>query len=81
MTNKDQKEAASSVIRALRALGLADLYARFGPVVRSGNHPDMPIITTNRIWFLRENRFLVFTRNGPVEVTLKPSLVLAGVLV
>ena len=81
MTNKDQKAATSSFIRVLRALRLADLYARFGPEIRRGNQPDMPIVTTNRIWFLRENRFLVFTRSGPVEVTLKPSLVLAGVLV
>jgi murein DD-endopeptidase MepM/ murein hydrolase activator NlpD len=41
----------------------------------------MPIVTTNKIWFLRENRFLVFTRGGPVEVTLKPSLVLTGILI
>ena len=81
MTNKDQKAAASSVIRALRAMRLADLLARFGPEIRRGNQPDMPIVTTNKIWFLRENRFLVFTRSGPVEVTLKPSLVLSGILV
>ncbi len=81
MTNKDQKAAASSVIRALRALRLADLYARFGLKIRRGNQPDMPIVTTNRIWFLRENQFLVFTRSGPVEVTLRPSMVLAGILI
>lgn len=81
MTNKDQKAATSSVIKALRALRFADLYARFGPEIRRGNQPDMPIVTTNRIWFLRENRFLVFTRSGPVEVTLKPSMVLAGILI
>ena len=81
MTNKDQKAVTSSVVRGLRALGLAGLYARFGPEVRRGNQPDMPIVTTNKIWFLRENRFLVFTRGGPVEVTLKPSLVLTGILI
>ena len=81
MTNKEQKAATSSFIRVLRALRLADLYARFGPEIRRGNQPDMPILTTNRSWFLRENRFLVFTRSGPVEVTLKPSLVLAGILI
>ena len=81
MTSKDQKAAASSFVRALRALGLAGLYARFAPEVRRGNQPDMPIITTNKIWFLRENQFLVFTRGGPVEVTLKPSLVLTGILI
>jgi hypothetical protein len=81
MTSKDQKAVASSVVRVLRALGLAGLYARFAPEVRRGNQPDMPIITTNKIWFLRENQFLVFTRGGPVEVTLKPSLVLTGILI
>ena len=81
MTNKDQKAVTSSVARILRALGFAGLYARFAPEVRRGNQPDMPIITTNKIWFLRENRFLVFTRGGPVEVTLKPSLVLTGILI
>jgi len=81
MTNKDQKAVTSSVAIILRALGFAGLYARFAPEVRRGNQPDMPIITTNKIWFLRENRFLVFTRGGPVEVTLKPSLVLTGILI
>ena len=81
MTNKDQKAVTSSVVRLLRALGFAGLYARLAPEVRRGNQPDMPIITTNKIWFLRENRFLVFTRGGPVEVTLKPSLVLTGILI
>ncbi|MDA8536725.1 M23 family metallopeptidase [Alphaproteobacteria bacterium] len=81
MTKKDQKAVTSSVARILRALGFAGLYARFAPEVRRGNQPDMPIITTNKIWFLRENRFLVFTRGGPVEVTLKPSLVLTGILI
>ena len=81
MTNTDQKAVTSSAVRVLRALGLAGLYARFGPKVRRGNQPDMPIVTTNKIWFLRENQFLVFTRSGPVEVTLKPSLVLTGILI
>jgi murein DD-endopeptidase MepM/ murein hydrolase activator NlpD len=81
MTNKDQKAVTSSVVRLLRAMGFAGLYARFAPEVRRGNQPDMPIITTNKIWFLRENRFLIFTRGGPVEVTLKPSLVLTGILI
>ena len=81
MTKRDQKAVTSSVARILRALGFAGLYARFAPEVRRGNQPDMPIITTNKIWFLRENRFLVLTRGGPVEVTLKPSLVLTGILI
>ena len=81
MTNEDQRAVTSSVVRILSALGLAGLYARFAPEVRRGNQPDMPIITTNKIWFLRENQFLVFTRGGPIEVTLKQSLVLTGILI
>ncbi len=81
MTNRDQKAITSGVVRFLSALGLAGLYARFAPEVRRNNKPDMPIVTTNRIWYLRENRFLIFTNGGPVEVTLKPSLVLTLVLI
>jgi murein DD-endopeptidase MepM/ murein hydrolase activator NlpD len=81
MTSEDQNAVTSSIVRVLSALGLAGLYARFAPEVQRGNQLDMPIITANKIWFLRENQFLVFTRGGPVEVTLKPSLVLTGILV
>ena len=48
--------------------------------MRRGNQPDMPTITTDKLWFLRENRFLFLTRDGPIELTLKPS-VLTGILV
>jgi murein DD-endopeptidase MepM/ murein hydrolase activator NlpD len=81
VTNKDQKAVTSSVVRVLHATGLADLYARFANKVRHGNQPDMPIMATNKIWFLRETQFLVLTRAGPIEVTLKPSLVLTGILI
>ena len=56
---------------------LADLL----PPMWRGNHADMPHITRDRIWFLRESRFLFFTRNGPVEITLKPTVVLASALI
>ncbi len=52
----------------------------FPPMWR-GNHADMPLLTYNRIWFLHETRFLFFTRNGPVEITLKPSVVIAVALI
>ena len=81
MANEDQRAVRSSFVKALYAVGLGGLYARFAPEVRRGNQPGMPIITTNKFWFLRENRFLFFTRGGPIEVTLKPSLVLTGVLI
>ena len=51
------------------------------PPVWRGNHQDMPLLTHDRIWFLRESRFLFFTRNGPVEITLKPTVVLATALI
>ena len=81
MTGKGKTATKSGVIKIAHAIGLTRLYARFGPKLRRGNQPDMPTITTDKKWFLRENRFLVFTRRGPVEVTLKPSFVLTGILV
>jgi len=51
------------------------------PPMWRGNQSDMPLVTHNRIWFLRESRFLFFTRNGPIEITLQPSMVVATVLV
>ncbi len=56
-------------------------HQRFTSRMRLGNQPDMPTITTDKLWFLRENRFLFLTRDGPIEVTLKPSFVLTGILV
>jgi murein DD-endopeptidase MepM/ murein hydrolase activator NlpD len=81
MTGKGKTATKSGVIKIAHAIGLTRFYARFGPKLRRGNQPDMPTITTDKKWFLRENRFLVFTRRGPVEVTLKPSFVLTGILV
>ncbi|MDC1382774.1 M23 family metallopeptidase [Candidatus Puniceispirillum sp.] len=65
----------------VKRLNLANLSNRFFPDMRRGNQPDMPTTTTDRLWFLSENRFLFFTRGGPVEVTLKPSFVLGGILI
>jgi murein DD-endopeptidase MepM/ murein hydrolase activator NlpD len=63
--------------------GFAGLRAKLTsllPPMWRGNHPDMPLLIHNRIWFLRESRFLFFTRNGPIEITLKPTMVLAAAL-
>ena len=38
-------------------------------------------IIRDRVWFLQENRFLFFTRNGPVEITLKPTTMLASAII
>ena len=81
MTDRGKKAVTSGVVKVLRAFGLAGLYAHFAPKVRHSNQNDMPTVTINRIWFLRENRFLIFTRGGPIEVSLKPSLVLSAILI
>ena len=57
------------------------IFARIFPNLRRGNQPDMPFRTNHKLWFLQENRFLFFTRGGPVEITLKPTFVLAAVIV
>ena len=74
--NSDSNETADRRWASLRQK-LADVL----PPMWRGNHADMPHITRDRIWFLRESRFLFFTRNGPVEITLKPTVVLASALI
>ncbi|MDC1036669.1 M23 family metallopeptidase [Alphaproteobacteria bacterium] len=81
MTDRGKKAVTSGVVKVLQAFGLAGLYAHFAPEVRHSNQNDMPTATINRICFLRENRFLIFTRGGPIEVSLKPSLVLTAILI
>ena len=51
------------------------------PPMWYNNDLDTHHIIRDRIWFLRENRFLFFTRNGPVEITLKPTTVLASAII
>ena len=75
---KSPKPTSNSLVKSPF---FASFYKRLFPNMRFGNQPDMPTITTDRLWFLRENRFLFLTRDGPIEVTLKPSFVLTGILV
>ncbi len=51
------------------------------PPMWYNNDLDTHHIIRDRVWFLRENRFLFFTRNGPVEITLKPTTVLASAVI
>lgn len=60
------------------------LYQKFAdllPPMWYNNDIDNHHIIRNQSWFLRENRFLFFTRNGPVEITLKPTTVLASAVI
>jgi len=51
------------------------------PPMWYNNDLDTHHIIRDRIWFLRENRFLFFTRSGPVEITLRPTAVLASAII
>ena len=51
------------------------------PPMWYNNDLDTHHIIRDRIWFLRENRFLFFTRSGPVEITLRPTTVLASAII
>ena len=81
MIEGDKKSPNAFFSKLAKFAGFKNVYQRFAPRMRLGNQPDMPTITTDRLWFLRENRFLFLTRDGPIEVTLKPSFVLTGILV
>ena len=64
-----------------RILFLRQKLTKLLPPMWYNNDLDTHHITRDRIWFLRENRFLFFTRNGPVEITLKPTTVLASAII
>ena len=55
--------------------------AKLLPPVWCNNDLDTHHFANDRIWFMRESRFLFFTRNGPVEITLKPMIVLVSALI
>ena len=55
--------------------------AKLLPPMWYNNNLDTHHIIRDRSWFLRENRFLFFTRNGPVEITLKPTAVFASAII
>ena len=40
--------------------------------------PNRPMMVRRRHWLLQETRFLFLTRKGPVEIILKPSLILGA---
>ena len=60
---------------------LRQKFVKLLPPIWYNNDLDTHHISRDRIWFLQENRFLFFTRNGPVEITLKPTTVLASAII
>ncbi|MEK9962509.1 MAG: peptidoglycan DD-metalloendopeptidase family protein [Rhodobiaceae bacterium] len=55
---------------------LKQLLQRVSPPVLRSNSPDRPMVVRRQNWLLQETRFLFLTRKGPVEIILKPSLIL-----
>jgi len=55
---------------------LKQLFQRLSPPVLRSNSPDRPMVVRRQNWLLQETRFLFLTRKGPVEIILKPSLIL-----
>ena len=42
------------------------------PISLKQNDKDMSFVTTQRLLFLEENKFLFLTKSGPIEVILNP---------
>lgn len=57
---------------------IGKLIQRFTPKMIQSNRADSPLTINNRLWFMRENRFLFMTKNGPVEITVKPTYVISA---
>ena len=79
MKYSGKKSPDTFIANLAKFTGLDKLNRRIAPRMRRGNQPDMPTITTDKLWFLRENRFLFLTRDGPSSViTLAVLAVLAA---
>ena len=57
---------------------LSQILRRFTPPVLRSDSPDRPMVVRRKHWFHEETRFLFLTRKGPVEITVKPALILGA---
>ena len=57
---------------------LSQILRRFTPTMLRSDSPNRPMVVRRRHWFLQETRFLFLTRKGPVEITVKPALILGA---
>ena len=57
---------------------LNQILRRFTPPMLRSDSPNRPMVVRRRHWFLQETRFLFLTRKGPVEITVKPALILGA---
>ena len=57
---------------------LSQILRRVTPRMLRSDSPNRPMVVRRRHWFLQETRFLFLTRKGPVEITVKPALILGA---
>ena len=57
---------------------LSQILQRVTPRMLRSDSPNRPMVVRRRHWFLQETRFLFLTRKGPVEITVKPALILGA---
>ena len=57
---------------------LSQILRRFTPPVLRSDSPDRPLVVRRKHWLHEETRFLFLTRKGPVEITVKPALILGA---
>ena len=57
---------------------LSQILRRFTPPILRSDSPDRPMVVRRKHWFQEETRFLFLTRKGPVEITVKPALILGA---
>ena len=60
---------------------LKQMLLRVTPPMLRSNSPNRPMTMRRRHWFLQETKFLFLTRKGPVELTVKPALIVGGAFV
>ncbi len=48
------------------------------PRIISHNAGEMRFFTTQKFWWMREKRYLVFTENGPIEFAFRPLIFVSG---
>ncbi len=57
---------------------LSQVLRHFTPPMLRSDSPNRPMVVRRRHWLLQETRFLFLTRKGPVEITVKPALILGA---
>ena len=60
---------------------LRRLLQRVTPPILRSDSPDRPMFVRRRHWLTHETRFLFLTRKGPVEIIVKPGMIIGAAFV